>query len=324
MTLSSSGYSTSQALPLPCCASAYPKEVVRLLVDEPPELIPGSFVSRRLRGYRTDRLYRTHTLTGKPVLIHCLIEHKSRPETRTPLQLLGYLYQYLDHWNRTEGKNPDGSWRPLPAIVPMVVYHGAEKWTAPLSLFDTTNSDPALRPYLLDFRYNLVDLGRIPAAELSQKQELRVGFLILKHGNLNRTTREKLRTLISEAERLGDDDLATLIYYLMGDLDEPQSNLVREILNELLPEKEAHMLSVAAQKWLAEGEAKGKAEGKAEGKADSFLRLLERRFRVVPDEIRQRIPKTDLSTLDTWFDRAIDAPSLDQVFSDQPEPNVAR
>ena len=40
-----------------------PPEVVELLADEPPELVPGSFVSRRLRGYRTDRLYRTRTRT---------------------------------------------------------------------------------------------------------------------------------------------------------------------------------------------------------------------------------------------------------------------
>jgi hypothetical protein len=46
-----------------------PPEVVGLLVNEPPELIPGSFVSQRLRAYRTDRLYRSRTLTGLPVLI---------------------------------------------------------------------------------------------------------------------------------------------------------------------------------------------------------------------------------------------------------------
>ncbi|CAK0773651.1 hypothetical protein CCP4SC76_5780004 [Gammaproteobacteria bacterium] len=40
-----------------------PEEVACLLVDEPPEPIPGSFISQRLRGYRTDRLIRTRTLT---------------------------------------------------------------------------------------------------------------------------------------------------------------------------------------------------------------------------------------------------------------------
>ncbi|MFX4982818.1 Rpn family recombination-promoting nuclease/putative transposase, partial [Acinetobacter baumannii] len=57
-----------------------PAEVVALLADEPPELVPGSFVSARLRAYCTDRLYRTRTKTGRPVLVWTLIEHKSKPE----------------------------------------------------------------------------------------------------------------------------------------------------------------------------------------------------------------------------------------------------
>ncbi|CAK0779990.1 hypothetical protein CCP4SC76_7170002 [Gammaproteobacteria bacterium] len=127
----------------------------------------------------------------------------------------------------------------------MVVYHGAAEWTAPLSLVDATDHDPAMQPYLLDFRYQLVDLGRIPDAQLSREQKLRVGFLILKHGTAGWATRKQIIQLIHEATRLGHDDLATLIYYLMGDLDDPKSQLVREVLNELLPEKEAQaMLSL--------------------------------------------------------------------------------
>ena len=102
-----------------------PSEVVAILSDEPPELMPGSFVSRRLRGYRTDRLYRSRTITGRPVLIYTLIEAKSRPEPRIGLHLLGYQYQALDHWDKTEGRAPDGALRPLPLLVTMVVYSGA-------------------------------------------------------------------------------------------------------------------------------------------------------------------------------------------------------
>ena len=94
-----------------------PAEVVKLLADEPPELVPGTFVSRRLRGYRTDRLYRTRTVAGRPVLIFALIEHKSHPEPRIALQLLGYQCQILERWAKQEGNSPDGSILPLPAVV---------------------------------------------------------------------------------------------------------------------------------------------------------------------------------------------------------------
>ena len=98
----------------------------------------------------------------------------------------------------------------------MVVYHGAAEWLVPLSLADATDSDPALRPYLLDFRYRLVDLGRIPDARLSGERNLRVGLLILKHGTAGWTTRKQLVKLVRETIRLGHDDLVTLIYISSG------------------------------------------------------------------------------------------------------------
>ncbi|CAK0782278.1 hypothetical protein CCP4SC76_830002 [Gammaproteobacteria bacterium] len=207
----------------------------------------------------------------------------------------------------------------MPAILTMVVYHGAAEWTVPLSLVEATDCDPAMQPYLLDFRYRLVDLGRIPDARLSEKRKLRVGLLILKHGTAGWTTRKQLIRLVREAMRLGHDDLVTLIYYLLGDLDDPKSKLVREVLNELLPEEEAQtMLSVAARQWLSEGEsrgmvkgmAKGKAEGKAEGKSESLKRLLSRRFGELPDWATQRIDSASIDQLDKWIDGFVDADSV--------------
>ena len=248
-----------------------PAEVVALLVPEPPELMPGSFVSRRLRGYRTDRLYRSRTLSGRPVLIYTLIEAKSKPEPRIGLHLLGYQSQALASWDRTEGPAPDGTLRPLPALVTMVVYNGAAAWTVPLSLAEAT--DAALRPYILDFHYSLVDLGRIPDAELSQEQRLRVGFLILKHGSLSRATRSTLRILMREALRLGYDDLVTLLYYLLGHLDDPKSDLVRDVLEEILPdpEKRKHVMSSIAAQWETEGFNRGIQQGIQQGRAEGWV-----------------------------------------------------
>jgi hypothetical protein len=258
------------------------------------------------------------------VLIYTLIEHKAKPEPRIGLQLLGYQYHLLEQWDQTEGRYPDGSLRPLPAVVTLVVYQGAAEWTVPLSLAEAVDLhlSAALRPYLLDFHYSLVDLGRIPDIHLSQERRLRVGLLILKHGPLARATRKKLLRIAREAMRLGYDDLVTLIYYLLGDLEGPESKLIREVLRELLPEEEERVMSLAAEQWKAEGRAEGRAEGeakgRAEGEAKALLRLLERRFHSIPDGIRRQIQTADLVTLETWFDRAVDAPSLKQVFTESP------
>lgn len=55
-------------------------------------------------------------------------------------------------------------------------------------------------------------------------------------------------------------------------------------------------------------------EGRQEGEVVSLLRLLERRFREIPTEVRQRIAEADPARISEWFDRAIDAPDFGTVF----------
>ena len=64
----------------------------------------------------------------------------------------------------------------------------------------------------------------------------------------------------------------------------------------------------------AEGKAEGKQEGRVEGEAALLLRLLERKFRPLPDSARQRVASADAETLLAWGERVLDANSLDEVW----------
>jgi predicted transposase YdaD len=97
-----------------------PADVAACLTDDPPELVPGSFVPKELVEYRTDRLYRSRTRDGREVLIYTLIEHKSSPDRRIGVQLLGYVAQILQSWC---SNNPEST--PLPAILSLVIYNGS-------------------------------------------------------------------------------------------------------------------------------------------------------------------------------------------------------
>ncbi|MBF0110346.1 MAG: Rpn family recombination-promoting nuclease/putative transposase, partial [Magnetococcales bacterium] len=54
-----------------------PPEVVKLLTSEPPELVEGSFVAEDLRHCYSDRVFQVRTVSGRPMSIYVLIEHKS-------------------------------------------------------------------------------------------------------------------------------------------------------------------------------------------------------------------------------------------------------
>jgi hypothetical protein len=66
---------------------------------------------------------------------------------------------------------------------------------------------------------------------------------------------------------------------------------------------------------LDQGRAEGQAEGLAQGHIEMLLHLLGKRF-TVPVSIRSRVMAcTDTTQISTWFDRAITATSLDEVFA---------
>ena len=69
------------------------------------------------------------------------------------------------------------------------------------------------------------------------------------------------------------------------------------------------------EEGLAKGLAKGLEKGVAKGRAEMLLDLLETRFGV-PANVRERVDAcTDAAQIRTWFRRALNASSLDEVFA---------
>ena len=65
-----------------------------------------------------------------------------------------------------------------------------------------------------------------------------------------------------------------------------------------------------------QAQLQGKLEGKIETMQDMLGRLLKRHFGEIPAIIETRIKNASGEQIDTWFDRAIAAKSLDEVFGD--------
>ena len=69
-----------------------------------------------------------------------------------------------------------------------------------------------------------------------------------------------------------------------------------------------------AKAYIAEGEIKGEIKGRQEGEALALQKLLAKRFGVIPVEITAQIANASLEQIEQWFDTAIDASFLTDVF----------
>ncbi|MBF0604677.1 MAG: DUF4351 domain-containing protein [Nitrospirae bacterium] len=90
--------------------------------------------------------------------------------------------------------------------------------------------------------------------------------------------------------------------------------VVREIIRQVRPEEEETMMSQFARDIIAQGKPHWLQEGRQKGEAALLLRLLQRRFGPLPESVTEWLHAADLSTLELWGDRVLDARSLDDVF----------
>lgn len=102
--------------------------------------------------------------------------------------------------------------------------------------------------------------------------------------------------------------------------------LLEELMRTLPPLKDAFfddLIEEGLAKGLEKGLKQGIAKGRTEAGVSMLLELLDARF-TVPASTRQSVTKcTDGAQINTWFTRALTAPSLDEVFAELPAADLA-
>jgi predicted transposase YdaD len=249
------------------------------------------------------------------------MEHKSSPDPTARLQLLRYIVRILVNWHEQHDKR-----LPLPPVLPLLVHQGPGDWKFSCEFVDLFGAVPELlRPNLPSFRHALVDLACLADDRLSAEPRLRAHLKALKYAR-RRDLPEKVDVLLAEAPLLEALDVALILTYIDRGPVAVSPNAIREALRRLVPDREEEIMGHLTQPYfakglaegLAEGRAEGRAtglvEGRAEGEAIALVRLLEKRFGVLPAALRHRVFNADLGSIETWFVRAIDGPDLKSVF----------
>lgn len=143
--------------------------------------------------------------------------------------------------------------------------------------------------------------GPVFAAELT--------VLNVLTGDLDMTTHEaRMLALVNLASAL-PERRATYTRIISAVIPEPAGEALEDLMKTVIK-------NPFIDAFIAEGRAEGRAKGRAEGEAQMLLRYLASRF-TVPASIRDRVTAcTDTDQLEAWFDRALTAATLDEVFAE--------
>ena len=302
-----------------------PPEIVRQVRWDTLALEDGSFVNDKLRDLYSDLLFKANLTEGGEALIYLLFEHQSTTDWRMARRLLEYE---VNIWKKWEEEHPEA--RKIPAIFPVVLYHGDSRWTPAREFLSLIDLPPGVlelwRQYLPAFKYEVESLPEQPDEVLFSwpvPAAVKLVLLVFKYGRTGRQVLERLsewRELVTEAasDPLGREVFIwSLVYLFQVSKVEPEE--VGECLAGTPAVKEAVMTT--AQRLFEEGRQKGRLEGRQEGLEEGnlagqrrlLLKQLRLRFGSIPRPAMARINKASSEQLERWAERLLTAPSLQKV-----------
>ena len=166
---------------------------------------PESLVDDQARTHRTDLLLeftwppRTAGKSAtRSAYVYVLYEHKSYRYRWVTVQLLRYMATI---WQRlvTEGEQHHDA--VLPEILPVVLYHGEERWDAPLQFAELIANGPD-SPHVPHYRPVFVDLTTIPDDQITGSLRAVLGLVALKYSRLQlkQAAMDRLTELLHRGE----------------------------------------------------------------------------------------------------------------------------
>lgn len=308
-----------------------PRELVDALDLERATLESGSLVPAAMKQREADLLYRVPVRPEVvatraegaecEVYVFVLFEHQSKVDPMMPLRVLLYM---TGIWERAWVERD----RPvrLPAIVPIVLYHGHRRWKAARSFQDLIDLPPGILAsvggYLPSFRFLLNDLKRIEDSDLQFHPVLGLVLRGLKHSR-DPDFRALLPTLgpsVAAASTHGDRGLSALalfMHYIYEQRDDVAPEDFRAFVDEHARPDLMEIVMSTAERLRNEGREEGREEGIRLGLGTMrrvLLRQIQLRFGPASQATEQRVASATQADLTTWAERVVVASSVDELF----------
>ncbi|MDM7273901.1 Rpn family recombination-promoting nuclease/putative transposase [Sulfurihydrogenibium azorense] len=202
--------------------------------------------------------------------IYVVFEHKSYPDKLVPIQI---MYYCASVWEQDLREKKDYT-----PIIPIVFYHGKQKWNIPKNLQEHFKNFP-LKDYMIDFNYYLIDLSRLDDNYILKNihDNLCLMATIYTMKNIFDDIK-KLKPVVKELIIAHNQDCTYIILnYTVAITKKPE--VIESMILETGGKEEMMLLT---DKWKLEG----LQEGLKKGYIKSILNLINLKFQPNPEELQ--------------------------------------
>lgn len=300
-----------------------PEKVLQVLDVNTLEPQKDSFINPELEENFSDLLFQVD-ICHKEGYLYLLFEHKSYPDKGVSFQLLKYM---VEIWETKRNKEKA---KEFPIIIPLVIYHGEQKWHLPSSLSELINGynelPKEIKVYVPNFDYLLYDLSLYSDEDIKGAAQTRITLTLLRD------------VLTKKGEQLTQSFLRAFYYW--NDLEDKQSSVgyletmmryifsVAKDLTEKDVEQMIHHLETnniegsevamtLAEMWREEGVEKGLEKGRELGKTEALSEIallqLTNKLGALPQDLKVSITKADLPTLQVILTNIFNIQKIEDV-----------
>ncbi|MEG0855775.1 MAG: Rpn family recombination-promoting nuclease/putative transposase [Terrisporobacter sp.] len=231
--------------------------------EENLSLIDKSFILEDYEKIESDIVYKAN-IEDQDVIFYVLLEFQSSVDYSMPIRLFFYMSsiwrEIVKNTEKNEFKRKDFK---LPAIVPIVLYNGKEKWTTVKNLKGKINNYEIFGDSILNFEYILLDVNRYNSKDLMEKGDISSAIFLLDQDNDIEELLYKIRDIALYYNNLSDRDRNLIKHWLRNTVE---NEIVYDIENILSIDKsEVNKMTSNVSKCINEHFEKAKKQGIEQG-----------------------------------------------------------
>ena len=303
--------------------AALPAAIADMLDFGSVTMVKGSFVDR-FHAWETDLLvkvsYRDNP--NASAYAYVLVEHQSTVDPGMPPRMLGYLHRV---WAHLVNQN-QATWDNLPAVIPLVYYHGSQKWDSPTTIKDCIDEagqplagyGPQLSLLVDDISHT--NLDKLLARHTSPAMRV-VSTLLVHRSNVSQLL-NALTELTTDLVKLTDREQILIVMYLKDQTGAASVDELLTIAKHRNPQLEHIMTTYyeeAIESLRREGLQKGLEQGRLAGMRRALLVQATAKFGPVSSEHKALIDQATDTQLEHWQLTILTAPTANAMFD--PEQN---
>lgn len=223
------------------------KEWANLIKEEDLILVDKSYILSDFEEEESDILYKMK-IDDKEVIFYVLLEFQSKVDFQMPMRLLFYMTEvWRDILKNTDKNTRKRKSFKLPAIIPIVLYNGKNKWTAKMNFKEILSGYELFEDNILDFNYMLFDINRYDDDELINMSNLVSAIFLLDQEMNEEELIRRLRKIIYVLKKISPEQFNVFKQWLKNivkpRLKEEMQKQVDDVLNKSNQEEVDVMVS---------------------------------------------------------------------------------